>query len=52
MTFVLSQELLEKYAGVISNIMCCIYRVDPRSAYRQLNKQIYKETAPLCYDIY
>lgn len=36
--------------GVINNIMTAIYHVDENIVYRQLNKQIYKETAPLHYE--
>ncbi|HSW76560.1 MAG TPA: hypothetical protein VLG50_05920 [Candidatus Saccharimonadales bacterium] len=54
MTFynIISDEWLIKNAGVIPDILCCLYKIDPRSVYRQLNKQIYQLTAPICYDYY
>ena len=52
MSFTLSIELLEQYAGVIPNIICCLYKVAPCTAYRILSKEIYTLTKPICYQIY
>ena len=52
MTFVLTNELLTLYAGVIPNIICCLYKVNPCTALRLLNKEIYTLTTPIWYDMY
>ena len=39
-------------SGVLNNIMSAIYHIDPNIKYRQLNKQIYNETATTFYNTY
>ncbi len=40
------------FPGVIENIITAIYSIDKNYVYRQLNKQIYNETAQLYYETY